>query len=242
MLIINADDWGAARADTDAALNCFRNGRITSVTAMMFMKDSERAADLAKEFGVATGLRLNLDQHYNGGAPLAVRESQNRVARFLNCSKFSVLLYHPGLRRQFRELFQAQLEEFVRLYGKPPTHVDSHHHRHLCANMLLDEIIPRGFKVRRNYTFWPGEKGLSNRVYRSAADSMLRRRYRVTDFFFSLGDCLRNHSLERVLRVAATADVELMTHPIDAEESSFLLSKEWERFLKKLRVASYAAL
>jgi chitin disaccharide deacetylase len=242
MLIINADDWGAARAETDAALNCFRKGRITSVTAMMFMEDSERAAELAKEYGVETGLHLNLDQPYNGRAPLAARDSLDRVATFLKRSKFAVLLYHPGLRSQFRELFRSQLEEFVRLYGKPPTHVDGHHHRHLCANMLFDGIIPRGFKVRRNFSFWPDEKGVINRVYRSAADSLLRRRCQITDFFFSLGDCLRNHSLERVLSLAATANVELMTHPNLAEESSFLLSEECDKVLKKLRVASYAAL
>jgi predicted glycoside hydrolase/deacetylase ChbG (UPF0249 family) len=48
VLIINADDWGRSPAETDAALDCFSNGRITSVTAMVFMADSKRAADLAK--------------------------------------------------------------------------------------------------------------------------------------------------------------------------------------------------
>jgi predicted glycoside hydrolase/deacetylase ChbG (UPF0249 family) len=242
MLIINADDWGAARAETDAALDCFRKGRITSVTAMMFMEDSDRAAELAKEYGVETGLHLNLTQPYTGDAPSALRNSQHRVATFLKRGKFAVLLYHPGLRSQFRELFLIQLEQFVKLYGKPPTHLDGHQHRHLCANMLLDGIIPRGFKVRRNFTFWPGEKGLINRLYRRGIDSLLRRRCRVTDFFFSLGDCLRNHSLERALSMVPTANVELMTHPVYDEEWTFLMSEEWSKALGNLRVASYAAL
>ena len=32
----------------------------------------------------------------------------------------------------------------MRLYGKLPSHVDGHQHRHLCANMLIDPIIPEG--------------------------------------------------------------------------------------------------
>jgi predicted glycoside hydrolase/deacetylase ChbG (UPF0249 family) len=49
MLIINADDWGRSVAETDAALRCYREGRITSVNAMVFMQDSERAARLTKD-------------------------------------------------------------------------------------------------------------------------------------------------------------------------------------------------
>jgi predicted glycoside hydrolase/deacetylase ChbG (UPF0249 family) len=242
MLIINADDWGGTRPETDAALKCFRGGRITSVTAMMFMEDSERAAELAREHGVDTGLHLNLIQPYTSQVSSTVRETHNRVVSFINRSKYAILLYHPGLRRQFREVFRHQMEEFTRLYGKAPTHLDGHHHRHLCANMLLDGIFPRGFKVRRNFTFWPGEKGLINRVYRGAVDSVLGSRCGVSDFFFSLGECLQNHTLERVLNAAATAKVELMTHPVHAEESSFLLSEEWSIALKNVRAASYAAL
>jgi len=59
MLIINADDWGRSRTETDAALQCYEKGRITSASAMVFMEDSERAADIAKENQVDVGLHLN---------------------------------------------------------------------------------------------------------------------------------------------------------------------------------------
>ncbi|TMP94577.1 MAG: ChbG/HpnK family deacetylase [Verrucomicrobia bacterium] len=55
MLIINADDWGRSLAETDAALRCYKAGRITSVSAMAFMADSERAAELGKELSLRTG-------------------------------------------------------------------------------------------------------------------------------------------------------------------------------------------
>jgi predicted glycoside hydrolase/deacetylase ChbG (UPF0249 family) len=37
MLIVNADDWGRSVAETDSALRCYQAGRITSVSAMVFM-------------------------------------------------------------------------------------------------------------------------------------------------------------------------------------------------------------
>ena len=45
MLIINADDWGRSVAETNAALRCYEEARITSASAMVFMADSERAAE-----------------------------------------------------------------------------------------------------------------------------------------------------------------------------------------------------
>jgi predicted glycoside hydrolase/deacetylase ChbG (UPF0249 family) len=37
MLIINADDFGRSTVETDAILGCYKAGRITSVSAMVFM-------------------------------------------------------------------------------------------------------------------------------------------------------------------------------------------------------------
>ena len=64
MLIINADDWGRSVAETDAALRCYKEGRITSVSAMVFMEDSERAAELAKENELDVGLHLNFTDKF----------------------------------------------------------------------------------------------------------------------------------------------------------------------------------
>ena len=55
MLIINADDWGRDRTATDTALGCHKNGRISSVTGMVFMADSQRAAELANSAGLDVG-------------------------------------------------------------------------------------------------------------------------------------------------------------------------------------------
>ena len=59
MLIINADDWGRSVGETDAAFRCYTKSRVTSVSAMVFMADSQRAAELAKENELEVGLWIS---------------------------------------------------------------------------------------------------------------------------------------------------------------------------------------
>ena len=240
MLTINADDWGGWSGATDAALACHANKRITSVTAMVFMEDSERAAELAKENNIDVGLHLNLDFMFTGKVSAKLAENHERVARFLARSKYSPLLYNPLLRKHFLYTYSAQVSEFERLYGKSPSHLDGHHHQHLCANMLVDGIIPKGQKVRRNFSFWPGEKSLCNRFYRRLVDGWLGRRHVLMDFFFSLEQCLEAKRLGRVADLARTAKVELMTHPEKPEEYAFLMSDDYFQLVRGIEVNPYA--
>jgi predicted glycoside hydrolase/deacetylase ChbG (UPF0249 family) len=241
MLIINADDWGGWREATDAALACFQRRRITSVTAMVFMDDSERAAHLAKATGIEAGLHLNFTKDFTGQNRYPkLSEYLARVRRYLAFNKYSGVLYNPLLRREFRYIVQAQLDEFRRLYGGPPSHVDGHQHKHLCSNVLLDDLIPRGQRVRRNFTFFPNEKGLVNRGYRCLLDKWIARKYRVTDFFFSLAESLRANSIARVVELAKEANVELMTHPEKAIERDFLMSDTFLQMLENEELGTYA--
>jgi len=243
MLIINADDWGRSRAETDAALACHRAGRITSASGMVFMEDSERAADLAKNCQIDIGLHVNLTEQFNAkNATKELCESQNLVARFLKRSKYAVIIYNPFLRQRFRHVFQAQLDEFFRIYGTPPSHFDGHQHMHLCSNMLIDALIPAGQKIRRSFSFWPGEKSVLNRAYRSFVSGWLARRYRLPDYFFSLLQCLRTGRVSRVNEFARTASVELMTHPIEVEEYAFLMSENYFEMTRGLERGSYLSL
>jgi chitin disaccharide deacetylase len=242
MLIINADDWGRSRSETDAALACFRQGRITSVTAMMFMQDSERAAQLAGECGVDVGLHLNLNQPYDAAISPKTKVAHECLVRFMNRGKLTQFVYHPLLRQQFKDVYKSQYEEFLRRYGRAPSHIDGHQHRHLCANMLVDRIIRPGERVRRSFSYWPGEKNCLNRAYRRVLDRWLSRWYRVADFFFSLGECLAYHRLQRVQRLARQANVELMTHPVHAKEFDFLMGSHYAEIFADADKGTYSRL
>lgn len=242
-LIINADDWGGWKSATAAAAACFEAGRITSVSAMVFMEDSGRAAKMAGGLGLDVGLHVNLNQTFTGGncAPV-VTEAHERVRKFLKRGRYAQLIYNPWLRGAFRMVFQAQVDEFCRLYGRVPSHFDGHQHMHLCANMLWDGIIPAGQKVRRGFSFWPGEKSMFNRAYRGWVDGKLEARYDSTDYFFSLEQCLRNDRLARVTKLAGECSVELMTHPEKGNEQQFLMGDSFREKFGGLKLATYSQL
>src|SRR5262249_28798141 len=200
MLIINADDLGRLKTTTDAALSCYGKKRITSTSVMVFMEDSERAAEMALSSGIDAGLHINLSERFSAGSvPVRLRDYHDQICRFLPANSYALLLYPPWLAEKFRYVFEAQYAEFLRLYSRAPSHFDGHQHMHLASNMLIQRILPAGTKVRRSFSFRPGEKSLVNRWYRRGVDRSLAYRHRLTDHFFALSHHLTLDRLERVI-------------------------------------------
>jgi predicted glycoside hydrolase/deacetylase ChbG (UPF0249 family) len=236
MLIVNADDLGRSRAETDSVLACHARGRIDSASAMVCMVDSERAANLAQHAGLSVGLHLNLSEPFTtSGVDQKLRTSHERICRFLRRSKYALLMFHPLLVGDFARVVEAQVELFRRLYGRDPAHIDGHRHMHLCTNVLLQRLLPDGVRVRRSFSFTPGEKSFLNRGYRACIDHALARRHRLTDQFFSLSQQMKCSRLDRVLALASKGDVELMVHPVWRHEYEYLMSDAFAALLAQVR-------
>lgn len=228
MLIVNADDLGRSRDETDAVLTCHAQRRVTSTSAMVFMADSERAAQLARARGIPVGLHLNLSERFSAdNVEAGLRHKHERLCRFLKSSKYSVVLYHPLLAREFADVVQAQLTEFGRLFGCTPAHVDGHQHMHLATNVLVQRLLPAGTRVRRSFSFAAGQKSLLNRCYRERVDSALARRHPLTDYFFSLGHHLNAQGIARLASLATRDVVELMVHPAWDREFDFMMGEHF---------------
>lgn len=237
-LIINADDWGGDSGTTDRIYDCARHRSLSSASAMVFMSDSERAAAIARRDSIDVGLHLNLTAPFTGSRlPEGLVRHQAKVASFLTRNRFARTLFHPGLVRSFRYVVTAQLEEFRRLYDMQPERIDGHHHMHLCANVLLGNLIPSGTIVRRNFSFQPGEKSTANRLYRKVTDSILAGRHRMADYLFSLAPPQPSVRLERIVRLAEDSVVELETHPANADEYRFLMGRGIRDLIGELPVA-----
>lgn len=206
---------------------------------MVFMKDSERAATLANEQRVDVGLHLNFTTAFSGKVKEKLAEHHQRVSRFLLRNRLAQVIYHLGLKTSFEYLVTAQLEEFRRLYGGEPNRVDGHHHMHLCANVLLGNLLPAGTIARRNFSFQPGEKSGVNRWYRKFTDSLLARRHRTTDFFYSLQPMKPAERLQRIFSAAHSFTVELETHPVNPDEYRYLTEGEMRQQLGELTPASH---
>ncbi len=242
MIIINADDWGKNTLATDNTLSCHKNGRITSTSAMVFMADSERSAELALEHDLDVGLHLNFTLSFSGPVKSRKLIAYHRsIIAFLSKNKNYLLIYNPLLKRHFEYVYKAQFDEYVRLYDRVPAHINGHNHMHLCTNMLIDKVIPKGYKVRRNFSFAPGEKGPLNRFYRRIVDSWLMGRYTCTDFFFDIFP-IQFERLQGIVNLASSSNVELMVHPEFSETYGYLMSEEYLRLISMIRKGTYSSL
>jgi predicted glycoside hydrolase/deacetylase ChbG (UPF0249 family) len=237
MLIVNADDLGRSRQETDVALECYQRGCVNATSAMVFMADSERAAALARAAGIAVGLHLNLSEAFTGASvPVDLRHRHDRVRRFLKASRYALILFNPLRTADFAAVVEGQVAEFRRLYGGEPSHIDGHQHLHLATNVLVQRLLPEGPRVRRNFSFESGQKSVVNRWYRTWVDQVLGRRHRLCDYFFSLTQQLHSGGMKRVLALSKDADVELMVHPAWPEEYAFLVSDDFGRAMDSANV------
>jgi predicted glycoside hydrolase/deacetylase ChbG (UPF0249 family) len=230
-LMINADDWGASIATTDAIARCFDAGAVTAASAMAHMADSARAAALARERGLPVGLHLNLSQAFDSpDVPDGVRRRQAGVAARFGNMQLRRWLYDPSIRGEVDRAIADQLEEFERLYGAPPRRLDGHLHVHLCPNVLLSRALPHDVWLRPARTLAIRRPAPVLGVLRRARERWLRSRFQVSDYFFSIDDIhpvLGGSGLDDALDLASDADVEVMTHPSREQELELLLSAPW---------------
>jgi len=238
VLIINADDWGRDHQTTERIFECFRHRTISSVSAMVFMEDSERAAAISREQGIDAGLHLNLTTSFSArSCPQKLKERQHELASFLRWHSFARVVYHPWLARSFEYAIKAQIEEYSRIYGTEPERFDGHHHMHLNANVLFRSLLPCGAIVRRHFSEESGEKPLRNRLFRQFTDVLLARRHRLVDFFFSLPPFKPPARLQRIFSLACQFVVEMETHPANPEEYQFLTGGEVFRWAGDVLIA-----
>ena len=224
LLIMNADDWGRDILTTNRILECTVPGAVSSVSAMVFMKDSERAATMARDHAIDTGLHLNLTTPFStASCSSMLMQCQQKIARYLLRHPLAQVMFHPGLTHAFEYVVAAQIEEFNRLYGATPSRLDGHHHMHLCANVLFQGLLPANTIVRRNFFFETNEKSLWNRLYRRFVDRVLARRHCLRDYFFSLAPLQPEGRLQRIFSLSREYVIEVEVHPVNKDEYAFLI-------------------
>lgn len=237
-LIINADDWGRDSPTTDRTLECIIHRTVSSVSAMVFMEDSERAAAIARNRDIDAGLHLNLTTPFTGSyLPQELAWHQEKVSRYLKRHRYAQAVFHSRLANSFSFSVTAQLAEFERLYGEEPHRIDGHHHMHLCANVVMGRLLPSGTVVRRNFSFEPGEKAFVNRLYRRTQDWMLARRHHMVDLFFSLPPLQPPDRLRKIFSLANELVVEVETHPVNPDEYRFLADGEIFNWIGSVPIA-----
>jgi len=105
-VIFNADDFGASPGINRGIVHCHAHGVLTSTSLMVDASAAPAASRLARTHpALAVGLHWDLD-----GMRAAAVDLHDPVA--------------------LRAELERQLTAAERLLGRPPTHLDSHHHVH----------------------------------------------------------------------------------------------------------------
>jgi chitin disaccharide deacetylase len=126
-LIFNADDFGASTGVNRGILECHTRGVLTSTSLMVTGRAVHGAVAMSRDHpGLAIGLHWDVwgegEREFDIDDPRAVRDE-----------------------------FRRQLDEFHRLLGRMPTHIDSHRHAHRKEHLmpLFRELVePLGVPLR----------------------------------------------------------------------------------------------
>jgi predicted glycoside hydrolase/deacetylase ChbG (UPF0249 family) len=126
-LIVNADDFGASEGVNRGIVECHERGVVTSTSLMVTGRAVDEAVALSREHpDLAIGLHWDVwgedEREFDTDDVSAVRDE-----------------------------FARQLEEFRRLMGRDPTHVDSHRHAHREDHLMpvFRELVePLGVPLR----------------------------------------------------------------------------------------------
>ncbi len=128
-LIINADDFGMCEGVSLGIIKCHTDGVLTSTTLMTNMPFAPHAVEMARMY---PKLGLGIHLVATCGTPVipgkkSFTDEHGNFKKLKNYPNGEVKMNPDELYLEWK----AQIELFIRMVGKKPTHIDSHHHVHL---------------------------------------------------------------------------------------------------------------
>jgi predicted glycoside hydrolase/deacetylase ChbG (UPF0249 family) len=220
-LVVNADDLGRSPGVNAGIFEAHRKGLVTSATMMVgFAAAADAARGLADHPELGVGLHVTLTGAVPTLPPARVPSLVGADGRFPARPE--------GLKdpdpREIRAEVEHQLARFEELAGRPPTHLDSHHHSHrhpVVREVLIEIARARALPVRSS----------SEEIRRRLRESGVPTTDRFVERFY--GDDTTLDVLLDILRGVEPGSTELMCHPgrVDDElrsGSTYVFERERE--------------
>lgn len=216
-LIINSDDYGRSPDISRGIREAHLNGVVTSTSCMMNIPTT--ADDIAIALQEAPKLGMGVHLVLTMGKPLSTPESvpslvdENgyffKLRPLLDCL--------PSLKvEQVKREWRLQIERFIQVAGRRPTHLDSHHHssyfRPDLFRAMLEFAQEYGCAIRYPFTeAWKEMEETSKIVPGVMQDFNLNRPdVFIADFYDETATL--DHLLE-MLHNLKDGTSELMCHP-----------------------------
>ncbi len=204
-LIVNADDLGRTHGINTGVFEAHRLGIVTSSTAMVNYDSVREAAVMSRENPrLGIGLHIALTGGRTALPPASVPSLVD--ARGAQPAK------PEGLGRPSPEEIAAEVEaqfaRFIEVFGRKPTHLDSHHHSHRRPDVfeaVRALALREGLPVRN-------AGGAMGEALKAAG---LRTNDAFEERFFDEGVTLSN--LLHIIEHLPEGSTELMCHPAHAD-------------------------
>jgi predicted glycoside hydrolase/deacetylase ChbG (UPF0249 family) len=127
-LIVNADDFGAAKGTVEAISRLYESGVVTSTTALVNLPDWSRGADyLRRNPKLGAGVHLVMNDGRPVLPPGEIPSLVDREGRFYDGTPLLLRFGRLNLK-QLEAEWRAQIEKFIRDSGRQPDHLDLHCH------------------------------------------------------------------------------------------------------------------
>lgn len=184
-IIINADDFGYTKANTEGIIEGYKKGIIKSTTALMnmsYIEYGEKIAAGCSNLGIGVHLVLTLGKSLTENKTLTDKDGN-----FFNRKE---IINHKLDLQEICLEFKAQIERYIKIFGHKPSHLDSHHGMHDYGNHYT--VVKRlseeyDLPVRNHNQF-----------------------HFVTEFY---GSNVSQESFIFLLDKYKDKDIEIMTHP-----------------------------
>ncbi|HET9588666.1 MAG TPA: ChbG/HpnK family deacetylase [Anaerolineales bacterium] len=141
-LIINADDYGRTPEISRGIREAHQRGVVTSTTCMMNIPTT--ASDVAIALEETPKLGMGVHLVLTMGRPIVAPEASSSITDenggFFKLDQFMQRASEVDIDEVKTE-WRAQIEAFVRVAGRKPTHLDSHHHSSYFTAALVRAML-----------------------------------------------------------------------------------------------------
>jgi len=128
ILIVNADDANLTQGITEAILACHDDGIVTSTTWLVNRANCEKTVRaVQRRKGLGVGIHLNVTLGDPVSLPAKVKSLLQDNGQF---KRYPQQLLKCPKAGELDTEYQNQIKRFKQLFGRLPTHLDTHHQLH----------------------------------------------------------------------------------------------------------------
>jgi predicted glycoside hydrolase/deacetylase ChbG (UPF0249 family) len=226
-VIINADDYGYRPDVSKAIIDSHQHGVLTSTTVLINFIPQEQVTQALSQEKLGLGLHLNI----TSGTPLTAQWKE-KYGGFTRPAKDTQQEFYREVWVEFFQKFDtediyqeysAQLAKFIELFGRKPTHLDSHHYTSAFPQVFpafLRIAKENGLPVRPQVMFdWAANQHpMGNINHIGDLNQQLKQEsVKSVDYFSLLYPNRYDNYLEVIAneleRIADGQSIELSCHP-----------------------------